>query len=82
LQISTASVGGASINGNPPSDTRLTEKMLYFGQDVSNKYVHSKFIAERLVLEAVAKGEFAEALRGDKAEYLSPLIAYNSSLVM
>ncbi|MDR1973087.1 MAG: amino acid adenylation domain-containing protein [Bacteroidales bacterium] len=57
IQISTTSVGGTSVNNNPPADTRLTEKMLYFGQDASNKYVHSKFLAERLVFEAIAKGE-------------------------
>jgi thioester reductase-like protein len=57
IQISTTSVGGMSVNNNPPADTRLTEQMLYFGQDASNKYVHSKLIAERLIFEAVAKGE-------------------------
>jgi thioester reductase-like protein len=57
IQISTTSVGGTSVNDNPPSNTQLTEKMLYFGQDASNKYIHSKLIAERLVFEAIAKGE-------------------------
>jgi amino acid adenylation domain-containing protein len=57
IQISTTSVGGTSHNDNPPADTNLTEKMLYFGQDVTNKYVHSKFLAERLVFEAIAQGE-------------------------
>lgn len=41
-----------------------TEKTLYFGQDLTNKYVRSKFLAERAVLEAVAeKGLRAKILR-------------------
>ena len=36
-----------------PANYQPTEQMLYFGQDLTNKYVHSKFLAERAVLEAV-----------------------------
>jgi amino acid adenylation domain-containing protein len=55
IHISTASVAGMSIDGHPSPDTVLNEQMLWFGQDISNKYVRSKFAAERLVLNACAK---------------------------
>jgi amino acid adenylation domain-containing protein len=55
VQVSTMSIGGASLNGVPAIGTTLKENMLYFGQFINNKYVHSKFIAERNILEAVAK---------------------------
>jgi nucleoside-diphosphate-sugar epimerase len=54
IHISTASIAGMSVDGYPSPDTVLTEQMLRFGQDISNKYVRSKFTAERLVLEACA----------------------------
>lgn len=31
----------------------FTEKNLFIGQDLSNVYIHSKFIAERLILESI-----------------------------
>jgi thioester reductase-like protein len=37
--------------------------MLYFGQDLSNQYARSKFLAERAVLEAAAQGVSAKVLR-------------------
>ena len=43
-----------SINGMPPEDTVYTEQKLYFGQNLGNQYSHSKFISERVVLDAVA----------------------------
>jgi amino acid adenylation domain-containing protein len=55
IHISTASIAGMSIDGFPSPETVLNEQMLWFGQDISNKYVRSKFAAERLVLEACAK---------------------------
>lgn len=54
IQVSTASVAGMSIENNPPESYHPTETALYFGQDLSNQYVHSKFLAERALLEAVA----------------------------
>ncbi len=54
IQISTGStmkcplVPGATLAG------KTTERQLYVGQDLQNKYVRSKFLAERLVLDAVA----------------------------
>ncbi|NLY40407.1 MAG: AMP-binding protein [Desulfovibrionales bacterium] len=55
IQISTTSVAGMSVENEPPEDTVLTEQMLYFGQNLDNKYIHSKFLAERLTLDAVAR---------------------------
>lgn len=53
VHVSTMSVGGMSVDGNPAPGTHLKENMLYFGQFISNKYIHSKFIAERLILEKI-----------------------------
>ena len=55
IQISTLSVAGENIDEKFPSTFRMKENMLDFGQDVSNKYVHSKFDAEKTLLEAVDK---------------------------
>lgn len=52
IQISTVSVAGFSIDNQPPENTRLSEQLLYFGQNLDNKYLHSKFMSERLTLEA------------------------------
>ncbi len=53
IQISTLSVAGENIDNRFPASFRMKEDMLDFGQDVSNKYVHSKFDAEKALLEAV-----------------------------
>ena len=54
VHISTYSTGGLAVNGVPADDVHLTEHKLYFGQCLDNQYVHSKFISERVVLEAIA----------------------------
>ena len=54
IHVSTYSTAGMSINGMPPEDTVYTEQKLYFGQNLGNQYVHSKFLSERVVLDAVA----------------------------
>ena len=66
IQVSTASTRGLWVNNLPtpkasPSGGRLegwgsvfTEQTLYLGQYLGNKYIYSKFMAERLVLDAVA----------------------------
>ena len=54
IHVSTYSTGGLSINGKPAEDTVFTEQKLYLGQNLANQYVHSKFMSERIVLEAVA----------------------------
>lgn len=63
IQISTGSVAGDRINGVPSEEHRLDEQHFYFGQDVENQYVHSKFMAERLTLEAIAEGMDAKIMR-------------------
>lgn len=55
VQISTLSVAGENIDEKFPSSFKMKENMLDFGQDVSNKYVHSKYDAEKALLEAVDK---------------------------
>ena len=53
VHISTESVAGTSLGSHP---TALTEQQLYFGQQTDNQYVHSKFMAERYILERMAAG--------------------------
>lgn len=53
VHVSTMSVGGMSVDGSPAPGTHLKENMLYFGQFIGNKYIHSKFLAERLILENI-----------------------------
>ncbi|MBC3796597.1 non-ribosomal peptide synthetase [Acetobacterium tundrae] len=55
IQISTVSIAGEGINGTPPKDKLIMEKDFHFGQSLENAYVHSKFLAERAVLSAVAE---------------------------
>lgn len=63
IQISTYSVGGASVNGIPDV-TAFNETMLFAGQRIANQYVHSKIMGERLILEAVVeKGLDAKIMR-------------------
>ncbi len=54
IHVSTYSTAGLSIDGVPGPETVQTEKNLFFGQYMDNQYIHSKFISERVVLEAVA----------------------------
>lgn len=63
VQVSTASIAGMSVNGEPLETTRLDERMLYFGQDLSNKYAGSKFLAERAILEAATDGLDVKIMR-------------------
>ena len=53
VQISTLSVAGENINGKFPSTRRIHESEIFFGQDISNKYIHSKIKAEEAIIEAV-----------------------------
>ena len=57
VQISTLSVAGENIDEKFAPSFRMKEDMLDFGQDVSNKYVHSKFNAEKALLKAVDEGK-------------------------
>jgi len=63
VQISTVSVGGEGMNGRPPMERRIAENDLYFGQSITNEYIRTKFLAERVVLEAAAKGLSAKIIR-------------------
>ena len=62
VQISTASTRGMWVD--EPKDDVFTEKRLYLGQYLGNQYIHSKFMAERLILEAAAhRGLDAKIIR-------------------
>lgn len=64
VHISTASTRGLSINDIPAPTQVFNEQTLYLGQYLGNKYIYSKFIAERLILEAVAlRGLSAKIMR-------------------
>ena len=54
IHVSTTSTGGLSVNGVPAPDVLLTEQRLYFGQYLGNQYMYSKFMADRIILDAVA----------------------------
>ena len=54
VHISTYSTAGLSVDGKPGPEAKLTEQKLYYGQYMDNQYIHSKFISERVVLEAAA----------------------------
>jgi amino acid adenylation domain-containing protein len=54
VHISTVSIAGDRVNGVPAKDVVLNEQRFWLGQQVDdNQYVHSKFVAEDLVLDAV-----------------------------
>ena len=63
VQVSTGSVAGDRVNGYPSADIPFTEQTLYFGQTIDNQYVHSKFLAERYVLEAIRNGVKGKIMR-------------------
>ena len=52
VHISTASTRG--LWAGEPKDETFTEQKLFMGQYLGNKYIYSKFMAERLILDAVA----------------------------
>ena len=55
IQTSTMSVVNSAYKENIPDGFAPDERNLYCSQILDNKYIHSKFLAERAVLEAVAK---------------------------
>lgn len=63
IQISTLSVAGENIDNKFDSTFKMKENMLYFGQDISNKYVNSKFMAEKAILEEIDNGLDAKIIR-------------------
>ena len=63
VHISTVSVAGLSLDGKPNPFEPMNEHMLYFGQQMDNKYMLSKFRAERLVFEYMLRGLKAKIMR-------------------
>ena len=55
VHISTISVAGENVGHKFPDNFKIKENQLYFGQDLSNKYANSKFMAEQAILDAVEK---------------------------
>ena len=56
IHISTTSVGEIWVDrGDGKAVPELSERLLYFGQFLDNRYMRSKFLAERVILEAVAR---------------------------
>ncbi|WP_407432545.1 amino acid adenylation domain-containing protein [Methanobrevibacter sp.] len=63
VQISTLSVLSPPKDEKLAGDVQFDEKTLYYGQDLTNKYVNSKFLAERKVLEAAINGLDVKIIR-------------------
>jgi thioester reductase-like protein len=64
LHISTESVSGTAFADDPARTGIFTERDFYIGQNYSdNEYVRSKFLAELLVLDALAEGINARIMR-------------------
>mgnify|MGYP002521663545 CR=1 FL=1 len=62
IHISTASTRG--MWAGEIKDDVYTEQRLYMGQYLGNQYIYSKYMAERLILDAVAKqGLIAKIMR-------------------
>ncbi|MBR1419312.1 MAG: SDR family oxidoreductase [Synergistaceae bacterium] len=57
IQVSTMSTVSTFMDDGSvlPAGRMIGEQDLYFGQSLTNQYVHSKFLAERLILEAIAE---------------------------
>ena len=64
VQISTISVlSSYSLYEDEYPNQEYCERTLYYGQDLENKYVCSKFLAERSVLQAAIKGLSVKIIR-------------------
>ena len=63
IQISTVSVAGEGSEGVPPMSRVFCENDLYIGQNITNEYIRTKFLAERAVLEAVSEGLDGKIIR-------------------
>ena len=64
VQISTVSVlSSYSLNEEAYPNQEFNERTLYYEQDLENKYVCSKFLAERAVLQAATKGLSVKIIR-------------------
>lgn len=64
IHTSTMSILEMGYKGSRSENCQPSEQTLYFGQDLTNKYVRSKFLAERAVLEVVVnQGLSAKIMR-------------------
>ncbi len=64
IHFSTVSVSGTATEDTKLLRENLDERSLYFGQELDNKYISSKLMAERMVLEAVInRGLDAKVIR-------------------
>ena len=64
IQTSTMSVIEIGYKDTTPEGFSPSEQTLYCGQDLTNQYVRSKFLAERAILEAIIhKGLKAKIMR-------------------
>ena len=64
IQVSTVSVGGFLTHGESAEAAFLTEQQLFKNQYLGNQYTLSKYISERIVLDAVAtKGLVGKVMR-------------------
>lgn len=62
IQISTGSVSG-TCNERDMASMLFDERSLYIGQNIINRYVLSKFMAERIVLQNISEGLDAKIMR-------------------
>ncbi|WP_296860642.1 non-ribosomal peptide synthetase [uncultured Methanobrevibacter sp.] len=63
IQISTTSVLDEYTEDSDLSIDHCDERTFYWGQDLSNKYLNSKFLAERMVLEKALNGLNVKIIR-------------------
>ena len=63
VQISTTSVLDEYAEDSDLSVEHCDERTFYWGQDLSNKYLNSKFLAERMVLEKALNGLNVKIIR-------------------
>ena len=64
IQVSTVSVSGFLTHGESADDAFLTEQRLFMNQYLGNQYTLSKYLSERIVLDAVAtKGLVGKVMR-------------------
>ncbi len=63
IQISTVSVAGENVGQKFPAEKKIYENELDFGQCINNKYIDTKFRAEKAVLEAVGEGMRGRVIR-------------------
>ena len=54
---------GEGSDGVPPMSRVFNENDLYIGQNITNEYIRTKFLAERAVLEAVSSGLDGKVIR-------------------